>query len=223
MKNGVLYTYLGLDVLAAAGGGIILAVSLITQKNMKAVQTIDTVATDLLLSTTPLKAGVVNAIFIFITFLVSFPGLIATRSRVFPKIHGYMVMLSGVFTMIIGLIIWESTLRTRSNLLTLWSKQSDNIQSLLQQRFSCCGYTNFTTPPFIQDSTCTNALVAANLGGCIGPFSSFANPYMDIIFTAVFGIVAIDGMLLLAIACLLKDRKDKERYRWIDQKNGVAI
>lgn len=31
--------------------------------------------------------------------------------------------------------------------------------------------------------------MAANLGGCIGPFSSFANQYLDVIFTAAFGVV----------------------------------
>jgi hypothetical protein len=41
------------------------------------------------------------------------------------------------------------------------------------------------------------------------------------VFTAVFGIVGIDVLAVLAIAMLLKDRKEKERYRHIDEKLGL--
>ena len=34
--------------------------------------------------------------------------------------------------------------------------------------------------------------------------------------------MAIDVLLVLAIACLLKDRKEKERYKLIDAKVGLA-
>jgi len=60
------------------------------------------------------------------------------------------------------------------------------------------------------------------LQGCIGPFSSFANELNSQVFTADFGIVAIDVILLLGIACLLKDRKEKERYALIDAKAGFG-
>lgn len=54
--------------------------------------------------------------------------------------------------------------------------------------------------------------------GCAGPLASFANVFIDDIFTAVFGIAGIDAMLLLATACLLKDRKERARFRYIDNK-----
>jgi hypothetical protein len=56
--------------------------------------------------------------------------------------------------------------------------------------------------------------------GCVGPFSSFANSYLDLIFTAAFGIVGIDVVLLLCIVMVLKYRAELERYRHIDEKNG---
>ena len=40
-------------------------------------------------------------------------------------------------------------------------------------------------------------------------------------FTAVFGMVAIQALLVVAIAALLKDRKERERYRHIDEKRGA--
>jgi hypothetical protein len=103
----------------------------------------------------------------------------------------------------------------------IWANQTTETQSLLQQKFNCCGYWNATAPPFIEDKVCTNPLVAANLQGCLGPFSNFGNSLNGKVFTADFGIVAIDVMLILGVACLLKDRKEKERYALIDAKTGV--
>jgi len=56
-------------------------------------------------------------------------------------------------------------------------------------QFDCCGYINSTFPPFQQDSVCTSPLVAAQKQGCVGPFATFANIFLDFIFTADFGIV----------------------------------
>ena len=147
--------------------------------------------------------------------------MIAPMNRILLKIHGLLVISSAVFTMVLGLIIWFSTLRTRSMLEVVWGEQTTTVQSLLQQKFDCCGYENATSPAFVTDSTCTNELVAASLQGCVNPFATFANRYLDIVFTGIFGIVGIDVMLLLAIACVSKVRKEKERFRFIDEKNGA--
>lgn len=90
------------------------------------------------------------------------------------------------------------------------------------KQFNCCGYFNSTSPPFALDATCPNALVAAARVGCVTPFSSFANNFLDLVFTGAFGIVGIDVALIMATAMLLKDRKEKERYRHIDEKNGAG-
>jgi hypothetical protein len=58
-------------------------------------------------------------------------------------------------------------------------------------QLKCCGYMNSTSPPFVVDTTCTNSLVAENLGGCVGPFSTFANNFLDLVFTGAFGIVGM--------------------------------
>ena len=56
-------------------------------------------------------------------------------------------------------------------------------------QFNCCGYFDINTPPFVKDNTCTGSLAATKLGPCIGPFSSFANNLLDVVFTAMFGLV----------------------------------
>lgn len=55
---------------------------------------------------------------------------------------------------------------------------------------------------------------------CVGPLSKYANGFEDIIFTAMFGIVGIDVLAILAVTMLLKDRKERERYHYIDMKGG---
>jgi hypothetical protein len=79
---------------------------------------------------------------------------------------------------------------------------------------------NSTSPPFVEDTTCRNPQVAASKVGCVKPFSSYANNFLDLVFTGAFGIVGADALLILTTAILLKDRKEKERYRHIDEKNG---
>jgi hypothetical protein len=76
------------------------------------------------------------------------------------------------------------------------------------------------TPPFIVDSVCPDAFTASQKMGCVGPFSQFANIYLDLIFTAAFGIVGIDVLLLLCVVMVLKYRGELQRYRHIDEKNG---
>jgi hypothetical protein len=58
--------------------------------------------------------------------------------------------------------------------------------------------------------------------GCAGPISSFANVFLDNIFTALFGVVGFDVVFIMATACLLKDRKERERFQHIDEKNGFG-
>jgi hypothetical protein len=68
-----------------------------------------------------------------------------------------------------------------------------------------------------------NTLVAAQKGGCIGEFSSFANKYLDQIFTAAFGIVGVDFILVLCVAMVLRYRMEQERYKHIDEKTGTGM
>jgi hypothetical protein len=220
--NKVLITFLVADFLFLATAGLLVGLAVTSLNEIALPPTIKTVARDLLLKRCPLKAAIINAIVIVITFVVSLPAVALTTSRGWLKAQGWMIVGCAVFTLILGLDIWLSTLKTRSNLAVVWGQQTPQVQSLLQQTFNCCGYLNSTTPPFVQDSICTNALVAAQKQGCVSRYSNFANGYLDIIFTSAFGIVALDVILLLCIAMVLKDRREQARYRAIDEKTGFG-
>ncbi|KAH8601267.1 hypothetical protein B0O99DRAFT_252827 [Bisporella sp. PMI_857] len=221
-RDYILLSFIGMDILFVVAGGILIIFALMIESKSSDEMTVDTVSRNLLLLICPAKAAIGNAVLIFITFLASVPAMVIPSTRGWLKLHGYMTTICALFTMILGLSIWFQTLKTRTNLFTIWLAQTAETQSLLQQEFNCCGYMNATTPPFIVDTTCRNSLVAANLGGCVGPFSSFANNFLDMVFTGAFGIVGVDVILIIMTAILLKDRKEKERYRHIDEKNGTG-
>jgi hypothetical protein len=178
-------------------------------------------ARNLLYQGFPLQAGIVNAVFIFATFLVTLPGL-ATSSRKWIKLAGYLAVVCAIFTMILGLYLWILTLKTRNDFAVLFSAQTDVVKSLMQTEFSCCGYFNSSSPAFVTDATCASKAAAAVMRGCAAPITSFANVFVDNIFTALFGVVGFDVVFIMATACLLKDRKERERFRHIDEKNGYG-
>jgi len=222
MRDNILIGYILVDLLFVLSGGLLIIFPLWTENETSVVPTVQTVARNLILMQCPLNAAIGNAVIVFVTFLLSVPAMVLPMTRGWLKLHGYLTVVCGLYTMVLGLTIWFETLRTRSNLSVVWNNQPGSTQSLIQQELKCCGYANSTSPPFVADSVCTNSLVAENLGGCVGPFSIFANNFLDIVFTGAFGIVGIDVALILMTAILLKDRKEKARYRHIDEKNGAG-
>ncbi|KKA18222.1 hypothetical protein T310_7832 [Rasamsonia emersonii CBS 393.64] len=161
----VLLTYAGADLLFVLGGVLLLVASLVLERRTQSAPTLETAPDILLFKMVPFKAAIVNAIFVFVTFVISIPGLLMSDNRFWLKLQGWMILVCGTFTLVLGVIVWFETLRTRAELGTVWGQQTAAMQSLLQQRFQCCGYFNSTSPPFVGDSVCTTPLVAAETQG----------------------------------------------------------
>jgi len=79
-------------------------------------------------------AAVVNAIFIFVTFLLSLPALFLPTNRGWLRAQGWLVVFCATFTLGLGLAIWVETLQTRAALENVWARETPLIQSLLQQK-----------------------------------------------------------------------------------------
>ena len=88
------------------------------------------------------------------------------------------------------------------------------------KQFQCCGYLNSRSPAFVTNAMCPSPAAAALMRGCATPIAAFATVFLDDIFTAVFGMVGIDAVFIMTTACLLKERKERERFRHIDEKSG---
>jgi hypothetical protein len=189
MPNKVLATYIAVDAVFVATGAIMLGFCLVVQNVMFETPIAgDQAARDLLYQRFPLTAGIVNSVFIFVTFLATIPGVIMP-TRGWLKLGVYMTTFSALFSMIIGLYLWILTLKTKEDFFQLWITQSDAARDLMQTTFECCGYFNSTSPAFITDATCPSPAAAALMKGCAAPITSFANIFIDDIFTAVFGMV----------------------------------
>ena len=65
---------------------------------------------------------------------MSLPAFALPTSRTWLKIHSWGVVLSLVFTLVLGLNEWIQTLTTRANLEAMWGRQSQQSQSMLQQK-----------------------------------------------------------------------------------------
>ena len=88
----------------------------------------------LLLTITPNPGIIANSAIIFITFIVALISYIAPLNRLWLRLYGWLVIFSGMFTLVLGLIIWFYTLESRSNMGEVWTDATDEVRSLLQQR-----------------------------------------------------------------------------------------
>jgi hypothetical protein len=222
MVNKVYAVACGADFLFLAAGAIQLGFSLVVRAQMNdAPREGQQITRNLLYQQFPLDAGIANGALILIAFLVTLPGLLMP-ARNWLKLAGAAVTACGLFTLCLGVYLWVMTLRIKEDFGVIYVNQDPSIHELVQTAFECCGYSNWTSPAFVTNPTCPSPAAAALLRGCSGPVSSFANVLLDNIFTALFGMVGIDAVFILSLACLAKDRKERERYRHIDEKSGFS-
>ncbi|EXV00623.1 hypothetical protein X797_006340 [Metarhizium robertsii] len=220
MANKVFTTTLGISLLFLASGCLELGFSLVVRNMMDSKpESGQEAVRNLLYQMFPLTAGIANGAATLATFAFTLLGLMSPM-RSWLKAGGYLITLCGLFTLCLGVYLWIMTLRLKDGFFPTYLELEPGVQSLVQQSFQCCGYYNATTPAFVTDPTCPSPAAAALLRGCGTAISSFSNTFIDNIFTALFGIVGLDAILILSIACLLKERKERERYRHIDEKSG---
>ncbi|KAK2598918.1 hypothetical protein QQS21_005596 [Conoideocrella luteorostrata] len=220
MANQVFTTTLGITMLFLITGAMQLGFSIVVQSQMNdKPQDGYQAVRNLLYQTFPLTAGIANGAIVIATAAFTVLSLMSPI-RSWLKTGGYLITFCGVFTLILGVYLWVLTLKLKDDFFATFLQQPPHVQSLIQQSFQCCGYYNATTPAFITDPTCPSPAAAALIRGCGTAISSSSNIFIDNIFTALFGMVGVDAILILSIACLLKDRKERERYRHIDEKSG---
>lgn len=217
----ILSVFIVFNVLFLCCGGLLITVPLLSRSSHSSPPTTRWVADNILLGTTPLTAYIVDAIIIFISVALAIPAFFSPSSKVGKYMltaHAYIALIAAIYTLGLGLRIWFSTLQSKAGLAPVWAAQIPSTQTLLQHKFNCCGYLDSAI--FVKDATCSSVVKAAELGPCVGPFSQYADQFLDVVFTAFFGIVAIDVLLLMSGLCLMKERSQEVRYKILDQKSG---
>ncbi|KAI0019121.1 tetraspanin [Xylariomycetidae sp. FL0641] len=217
----VLTAFVATDGLFAAMGAVVLGFSIVVKNTcFDPADTGNETARDLLYQLFPLTAGIGSGVMTLVIFLATLPALV-TNSRGLLKFVGYLVVVDSLYKLILGADLWVLTLKLKETLSPVWNSQTPSVQSQLQMTFNCCGYFNSTSPAFVTDSTCPSPASAALMDGCASPINSFGQTFVDMIFTAIFGMVGVNVVFIMAIACLSKERKEMERFRHIDEKGGL--
>ena len=76
-------------------------------------------------------AGIVNSIFVFVTFAATIPA-ITMPTRGWLKVSGYMATITALFSVIVGLYLWILTLKSKETLAPLWQAATAQTQELMQ-------------------------------------------------------------------------------------------
>ena len=136
MADKILLTLAAFELLFLVTGGLVLGFSVASKHSLSKDLTVGNVAHYILLkeTPTPLTAGIVNAVFIFVSFVFVLPAFFLRTNKSFLRLHGWAVVVSGTFTLILGLIIWIETLRTRNLLGNIWASEKPSTQNLLQEK-----------------------------------------------------------------------------------------
>lgn len=139
MANKILLTTSFATLLFLLSGVLILTFTLLAQRTVNTTPTTGQAALrNILYERMPLTAGLVNAGFIFFTFLLTLPGLLMQTTRGWLKLAGYAVAFCGVFTMCVGVYLWIMTLKIGEDLEDVYGALDMDVQELVQTSVSLC-------------------------------------------------------------------------------------
>jgi len=210
--------WVALDVLLLAAGVVALALSIVWRT--------PNILMNMVLSSADLTAGTVLGVALIVTFVISV-GAIIQRNHVTIGlvILNYALLMDAIGILVIGTFVWFFTLQERANFHKLWLNATPATRLTLQDKFECCGYFNGTDLAeiggFCESQDFINGLnpsVTTNF--CVTPITGFADVTLNNVFTTVYGYMAIVLCLLLASLCVIKKRREDERFKKIDAKRG---
>jgi hypothetical protein len=137
MANKILLTTSVATLAFLLSGVLILAFTLLAQRTVSSTPTEGkAVIRNILYSQMPLTTGLVNAGFIFLTFLLTLPGLLMQSTRGWLKLSGYAVAFCAVFTMCVGVYLWVMTLKIGEDLEGVYAGLESDVQELVQTSVS---------------------------------------------------------------------------------------
>lgn len=132
MVNKILATFVVADVLFLITGAVTLGFSLIARNNMfEQPDEGQQAARNLIYQKFPFEAGIANAAFIFITFVMTLPGII-TPTRGWLKLAAYLITFCALFSLCVGVYLWVLTLTTQFDFFAIWIAQEPGVQNLMQ-------------------------------------------------------------------------------------------
>jgi len=175
---------------------------------------------NLIISSTDLTLGLIVGIVFLVTFAISVGAIIQpVHVTIGLVVLNWSLLIDGIVTLLVGTVIWFSTLKEELNFHAAFSQQSQQNRQGIQELLKCCGYFNFADFG-VGAGFCADPIIAANSTPCVGPITSEADFTLNNIFSSIYGFMAIIIALFLASMCIIKVRQEEERFRKIDEKRG---
>jgi len=209
----------GLDIALLASGILVLVLSMVWRA--------PNVLMNLVLSPADLTAGTVLGVSLIVTFVISIAAIVQRNHVTIGLVLlNYCLLVDSLMIVVIGTFVWWFTLQERANFHVVWQQASDAVRIDLQDKFKCCGYFGANDTLTIGGQFCVsqdfvNSLKADDLNNfCVTPVTNFADSTLNNVFTTIYGFMAVVLCLLLATLCVIKKRKEAERFKKIDAKRG---
>jgi hypothetical protein len=123
------------------------------------------------------------------TFFLSLGGIFQRNGGTFGIILlNWMLLVDALAILIVGTIIWFSTLQERDNFHAVFGALSVDTRIKVQDALKCCGYFNSTDLVEIGGAFCSSQDFVQNVNNatgnfCVGPITSFADYTLNNIFS----------------------------------------
>ncbi|KAI0256511.1 tetraspanin [Lactifluus subvellereus] len=220
MPSKYLYGFYGFFTLGVAVSGIISMVFSFLWRR-------DDLLLNMTFSHSDLSAGLVMGIAFLLTSFLAVGAIIQRKHVTIGLVVLNWVLISdAVIVLVVGSIVWVFTLQERIEFHTRYAKLQPSQRIAIQDQFGCCGYFNASDlieigGSFCQNSTFANALnttIPTNF--CILPITKHVDESLNDVFSTTYGFMAGIIGLFLSSLCVIKVRKEIERFRRIDAKRG---
>jgi len=177
---------------------------------------------NMIVSRMDLNFGAALGGFFLVTWAVSI-GAVIQRNHVNIGlvILNWTLLIDMAFVLFVGSSIWYFTLHELANFHQVYSEQTPEARTLVQDMFKCCGYFNSTDLVEIGGTFCTDSTFVSQTNSfCWLPITNKADVTLNLVFTSIYGFMAILGCLFLTSLCVINERNLEERFKKIDSKRG---
>jgi len=219
VSKALMGVWVVLDVSLLAAGVLTLALSIVWRA--------PNILVNMAFPSAYLDAGTILGIALLTTFFISIGAIIQRNGVTIGLVLlNYALLVDAIGILVMGTIIWFSTLQERAHFHQWWVAASPALRITLQDKFLCCGYFSGTDFAEVGGSFCQSQDFISGLAPdvssnfCVTPITNFADITLNNVFSTIYGFMAIVLCLLLASLCVITKRQEGERFKKIDAKRG---
>ncbi|CAG8568938.1 2508_t:CDS:2 [Cetraspora pellucida] len=180
---------------------------------------------DIVLSQGLLIGGMTVGVLIILSFFVGVIGFFTPFKRDSWLIaHNISIIITMLIILAFGAKIWFKTLDSQKFVTSTWIGWDNNTKAIFEDQLSCCGW-DFPLSNGVISKVCPNLRIAnsTSISGCKIPLTKSVDMTSRILFTSLFGFIALDLLTILSVSVLMNVRKIEERLCKIEKKGGLFL